>query len=253
MPYTGGSLADWQVFQNETASWRARHIVQLPTTGNHETYGIGGIKNYLDNFPDIAGHRYYSALIGNVEVISLDMSIQTGNGGPQPHWFASQLEHVPTQVDFLMILYHIPWMADEQSQIFANLPSPDSLVFRNILEAHLNALRARVIVFNGHIHNYERFERRGVEYIISGGGGAEPYPVLIRGPSDLYRDKGFPVFHYLTLDVTGRTLHATMWKVKDPDAAQLSVEQKDEFTLEAPARAAAAGGRSKARTKSVPH
>ena len=70
-----------------------------------------------------------------------------------------------------------------------------------------------------------------MEYVTSGGGGAEPYPLLFRGSEDLYRDTAFPVYHYVTLDYRNGQLHAVMWKVKDPDAATLSVEQKDEFTL----------------------
>ena len=95
-------------------------------------------------------------------------------------------------------------------------------------------MHARVVVFNGHIHNYERFEWQNVEYVISGGGGAEPYPLFFRGRADLYRDLGFPVYHFVTLDVSDGMFHAVMWKVKDPDAAELSVEAKDEFTLTAP-------------------
>ena len=94
---------------------------------------------------------------------------------------------------------------------------------RKILEARLPKIHANVVVFNGHIHNYERFERQGVEYVVTGGGGADPYPVLFRGAGDLYRDTGFPVYHYLVLDVANHKLHAVMWKVKDPDAGTLEV------------------------------
>lgn len=237
-PYSGGTDADWRVFQRETASWRAEQILQLPTTGNHEIYGGAehGIVNYLKNFPVLNGHRYYSALLGNVEVISLDCTQDEGAGTPQGQWFAAQLMRVPVQVQFLLILDHMPWMADQQSQMFVNLPTKASLGLRSILEAHLGQLRARVLVLNGHIHNYERFERQGVEYVITGGGGAEPYPLLFRGRDDLYRDPGFPVYHFVTIDVSDGTLHAVMWKVKDPEAAELSVEAKDDFTLTAPKR-----------------
>lgn len=233
MPMTGASTADWEDFQQETAEWRAGQILTLPTTGNHEVYGgeEQGIANYLRNFPEIAGHRYYSALLGSVEVISLDCTSPSGSSTPQSRWFAAELDHLPRQVEFLVILYHIPWMADRQSQFLVNLPSRGALALRGILEARLNRIRAKVVVFNGHIHNYERFERNGVEYVISGGGGAQPYPLLLRGRADLYRDPGYPVYHYLTLDVSGHALHAVMWKVKDPDAATLTVEAKDEFTL----------------------
>jgi hypothetical protein len=162
---------------------------------------------------------------------------------PQARWFAAQLNHVPAQVEFLLILYHLPWMADRQSQIFVGLPSPEALALRNILDARLENIRAKVIVFNGHIHNYERFERRGVAYVITGGGGAEPYPLLFRGRSDLYRDSGFPVYHYLTIEVASHQFHAVMWKIKNPDEATLSVEQKDEFTIKAaPAQTALPAG-----------
>ena len=234
-PYIGAKAADWEVFQDETRSWRNEHIVELPTTGNHEVRGeyASGIKNYLANFPEIANHRYYSALLGNVEVISLDCTMSSAPSSPQGRWYAEQLNHIPSQVEFLFILYHMPWMADRQSQILVGMPSPAALQLRNMLEARLDTIRAKVVVFNGHIHNYERFERRGVEYVITGGGGAEPYPVLFRGRADLYKDPGFPVYNYVTLEIANHELHAVMWKVKDPSAASLSVEQKDEFTIRA--------------------
>jgi hypothetical protein len=251
-PFTGAKAADWQVFQDETAPWRDEKTLQLPTTGNHEAYGDKGqgIANYLDHFPAIERHRYYSALLGNVEVISLDLTGDLSAGGAQASWFASQLDHVPAQVDFLMILYHRPWMADEQSNLFVHLPAPEELMFRGVLETHLNRLRAKVIVFNGHIHNYERFERKGVEYVVTGGGGAEPYPILLRGSADLYRDTGFPVYNYVIVDITGRQLHATMWKVKDPTADPLSVEAKDDFVITAESRQPAKKGKSKVGAQS---
>ena len=235
MPYVGASDADWQVFRDETAVWRKNQIPQLPTIGNHEVRGGDekGIANYLQNFPGIKGHRYYSVLMGSVEVMSLDMTSPSGGTSPQATWFAAQLDHLPRQVEFLFILYHTPWVVDEQSKLFTNLPSKEAVTLRHLLEIHLYKMHAKVIVFNGHIHNYERFERNGVEYVTSGGGGAEPYPLLFRGSEDLYRDTAFPVYHYLTLDYRNEQLHAVMWKVKDPDADTLSVEKKDEFTLTA--------------------
>lgn len=90
-PFTGAKDDDWREFQKETAGWRAEHILQLPTIGNHETYGgERGIVNYLKNFPQLAGHRYYSALLGNVEVISLDMTSGDDRPTAQSAWFAAR-------------------------------------------------------------------------------------------------------------------------------------------------------------------
>ncbi len=235
MPFTGEKSADWEEYQRETAAWREQGFPVYPTMGNHEIYHDPkiGIANYLKNYPGIEGHRFYSTLMGPVEVLSLDMNSPVSARSAQGRWFAAQLEHLPPTVQFLLILYHVPWVADTQSQLVANLPSKDSLALRNLLEAHLSRIHARVVVLNGHIHNYERFERHGVEYVVTGGGGAVPYPVLYRGTHDLYRDPGFPVYHYLTLDVKDGLLSATMWKVVDPEAGTLRVEAKDHFELRA--------------------
>jgi hypothetical protein len=233
MPYAGARAEDWQVYRNETASWAAKHTLVLPTIGNHEVRGgvQEGIANYLANYPGLKGHRYYSILMGSIEVISLDMTSPSGGTSTQATWFAAQLDHLPAQVEFLFIMYHTPWDVDQQSQLFTNLPSKEALTLRHLMEIHLHKMHAKVIVLSGHIHNYERFERNGVEYLISGGGGAEPYPLLFRGSADLYRDTGFPVYHYITLDYADGKLHGVMWKVKDPDAPTLDVEKKDEFTI----------------------
>jgi calcineurin-like phosphoesterase family protein len=243
MPLTGANPADWDDFQTETAGWREARIVELPATGNHEVRGgaVAGIANYLRNFPGLEGHRYYSALLGSVEVISLDCNLPGAASDPQARWFAAQLDHLPRQVEFLFILNHMPWMADTQTRLLLSVPSKNSLVLRGILENRLSRIHAKVVVFNGHIHNYERFQRRGVVYVVTGGGGAQPYPILYRGRADLYRDSGFLVYHYLTLEFDAHRLHAIMWKIKDPDAATLSVEQKDQFTIpaQAPTRGSA--------------
>lgn len=233
MPYSGAREEDWQVYRSETKSWTDQHMLVLPTIGNHEVHGgvQQGIANYLENYPGLKGHRYYSVLMGSVEVISLDMTSPSGGTSTQATWFAAQLDHLPKQVEFLFILYHTPWVVDQQSQLFTNLPSKEALTLRHLMEIHLHKMHAKVIMLSGHIHNYERFERNGVEYLISGGGGAEPYPLLFRGSADLYRDTAFPVYHYLTLDYEHGKLHGVMWKVKDPDASTLSVEKKDEFTI----------------------
>lgn len=235
MPYTGSKQSDWEWYRKETASWKAAGFPVFPTMGNHEIYDNQeqGEANYLKNYPDLKGHLYYSALLGSVEILSLDMARTAAPRSEQGRWFAAQLEHIPPQVEFLFILYHIPWVADTQSQLVASLPSKAALQLRGVLESHLPKMHAKVVVLSGHIHNYERFEVRGVEYVVTGGGGAIPYPILFRGVHDLYKDPGFPVYHYLTLEVKDHQLKAVMWKVIDPDAAALNVEVKDTFTINA--------------------
>jgi hypothetical protein len=235
MPYVGSAASDWDQYRRETESWTRAGFPVLPSIGNHELYfdHDKALANYMQAYPMLHGHRYYSALMGNVEVISLDMNSPTEPRSEQTLWFAAQLEHLPKSVEFLFILYHVPWVADDQSQMIAGIPSPQALLLRGILERHLPAIRAQVMVISGHIHNYERFERRGVEYLVTGGGGAQPYPILLRGNRDLYKGGGFPVYNYVTLELENHQLKGTMWKVVDPDAAVLSVEEKDHFEMRA--------------------
>ena len=243
MPYTGEKKADWEEYQRETSSWREGGFPVFPTMGNHEIYHDRekGIANYLDNYPMLERHRYYSAVLGSVEVLSLDMTEPVSARSEQGRWFAAQLEHLPAQVEFLLILYHLPWVADTQSQLLASMPGKDALTLRTVLEAHAAHMKAKALVFSGHIHNYERFERHGVEYVVTGGGGAVPYPILFRGRHDLYRGSGFPVYNYVTLEVKDHQLHGVMWKVINPNAAKLNVEAKDSFTVKANPAAEVAG------------
>lgn len=239
-PFTGADPADWRVFQQETAAWRAEHLHVFPTTGNHEVKGgyDAGIANYRANFPDLKGYLYYSAQMGNVYLISIDTTQASGAGSPQHAWLQSQLEHIPSDVDFVFLLDHMPWMADVQSQIAASLPAPNEIALRNLLEEEAPKSRAKFVVINGHIHNYERFERKGITYLISGGGGASPYPVLVRGNEDQYREadpkKQPPIinFHYLVIQVQGKHAQGKMYRVVDPKAEVLSTEVKDSFLLD---------------------
>ena len=41
------------------------------------------------------------------------------------------------------------------------------------------------------------------------------------------------MYHYLTLEVDSHELRKTMWKVSNPEAAELNVEVKDRFVIRA--------------------
>ena len=241
IPFHGSLTGDWDVFRQETASWRDAQLRVFPTIGNHEVLPFfdSGYQNYFAAFPALQGHRAYSVLIGNVFIMSVNNVEALWPKSPQLDWFSSQLDHIPDQADFVFILIHIPLIADVQSEFLVDIPSPDLAKFRGYLEGRASTIRQKIIVASGHIHNYERFEEKGITHIISGGGGARPYPVYLPGPEDLYHDHDFPNFHYVLFHFHGRHAEGTMYRVKDPkadpNASSFSVEVKDRFTLDAPA------------------
>ncbi len=235
LPMTGSYPPDWAVFRQETAPWRAKSLRVYPTIGNHEAFSNvdKGVRNYLAAFPYLKNCRYYSALLGNVYLISLDSFTAISEGSRQRSWLISQLEHLPPQVDFVFFLDHMPLVADLQSEVAVGLPQADETGLRRLLEQEKQKTRARFVVLSGHIHNYERFERTGICYIITGGGGAKPYPIYVRGREDLYRDTRFPVFNYVVFLIHGPHADATMYRVDDPSAASPKMEAGERFTLDA--------------------
>lgn len=235
MPFHGSDPEDWRVYQQETAPWRAAHLRIFPTIGNHEVYPNAerGLANYFANFPGLEDHRWYSVLIGTVYLIAFDSQWPPSPGTPQRAWLAAQLANLPSTVDFVFFLSHMPLVTDTQTQMAVSLPTPDQIELRSYIESEARKSHAKFVVINGHIHNYERYERNGVSYIVTGGGGAKPYPVMVRSPDDLYHQPGFPNFHYLVLDIHGKHADVVMKRIADPTAPDFKSEIKDTFTLDA--------------------
>jgi len=128
----------------------------------------------------------------------------------------------------VLIAMHHPPVADVQTKMFVDHnPRENEIALSNLLEAKRKS-SVKFVVIAGHIHNYERFEQNGVIYLVSGGGGAVPYPVD-RTPGDAYQDASFPNYHYLKFVLAGDTLKATMFRLADPNT--LDWEVKDTFEV----------------------
>jgi acid phosphatase type 7 len=235
MPFNGSNADDWKVYFQETALWTQERLRIYPTIGNHEILPDprSGMRNYFAAYPQIDHHAWYSVQLGNIYLITLDSTNFLNTRGPQRKWLESQLAHLPSSADFVFFLFHVPLVSDLQTAFMLGIPSPDILALRHYLEAQAAASHAKFVIFNGHIHNYERFEVNGITHVITGGGGARPYPIFIRGDQDLYHARTYPNFHYLVITLQGKHADVKMYRVVDPDAAQKSVEVKDTFTLDA--------------------
>jgi len=240
IPFRGGVPADWDVYRRETAPWTTANLRVYPAIGNHELIPDEdvGLPNYFKEYPWLEGRCWYSVQIGNVELIALDSNSRYKArsfraGSEQRLWLDAQLSNLAPEIDFVFVLIHMPLINDVQSEVVADLPEAQELELRRDLELHSSHTHAKFIVVAGHIHNYERFERKGISYIVSGGGGAKPYAVHFRSPQDLYRDPGFPNFNYIVLKIHGKQADATMYRIADPTAADMTTEVKDKFTLQA--------------------
>ena len=246
VPWHGSNAADYDEYRRETRVWRDAQLRIYPALGNHEFSGHATEQECLENwwnaFPELRGRRWYSVQIGSsVYVLNLDSNSSLLAGSEQIGWIQSQLASLPAAVRFVFFNLHHPPVVDVQVNGDASHNGrPNEHALAECLAQAPEKSRVRFIVAAGHIHNYERFFRDGIVYLVSGGGGADPRPI-VRGPADLYQDPAFPNYHYVRFVEEGENLTGTMVRVADPNAASPAWQEKDHFEIRATDSPAASG------------
>ena len=234
LPYHGSDPADYAVFRAETEPWRAAHLRIYPALGNHELYKEpeAGLAAWWKAFPELNGMRWYSVALGShIRLVQLDSVSSLLDASPQRAWLDEQLKALPPTVDYVLLCLHHPPVADIQSRIEVDHnPRPNELALRDYLTELRKHTHAEFLVAAGHIHNYERASFGGITYLVSGGGGAHPYPVD-RTTQDQYLTLDFPNFHYVLLELQNDKLKATMYRLADPSAPTPTWQERDHFNL----------------------
>ena len=241
--YNGNDKDDWKVWDSETAVWREKKIPVYPALGNHDLHGNEKIAlaNYFERFPDLKNNRYYSVRAANLLLLVLDSSLDEVSG-PQGQWLTRKLDGLPAEVDFILIvLHHPPYTSSSDMKMFGGGHSSRSpeRALAELLEARQQNLRARIVVFSGHVHNYERHEHGGITYFVTGGAGAHAYPIE-RGKDDPFQSKEVN-YHYLQVEDDQGKLKITMNRL-DLTSGTAVWTQPDSFTIAVPTAKAAAPG-----------
>jgi len=239
--YVGENSQDWQVWDSETAVWREHKIPIYPAIGNHDLKGDlhAALGNYFARFPELQNSRYYSVRMANCLMLVVDSALNEV-AGPQGDWLRSQLDHLPSSTDFVLVVFHHPpYTSSSDDKIFGGGHSarPTEKALAKVLEDYQQRLQARIVVFTGHVHNYERHEHGGITYFVTGGGGAHPY-LIPRAGADLYKDNGVN-YHYLLAEVDHHRLTVTMHKLEIKDGKEIW-SRPDAVALQAPAELPAA-------------
>jgi Icc-related predicted phosphoesterase len=239
--YVGENPQDWQVWDSETAIWREHKIPVYPAIGNHDLKGHlhTALSNYFARFPELQESRFYSVRLGNSLMLVLDSALDEVSG-PQSDWLRSQLDHLSSSTDFVfLVFHHPPYTSSSDDKAFGGGHSARATeqALARVLEDRQQHMRARIVVFNGHVHNYERHEHGGITYFVTGGGGAHAYPIA-RKADDLYQDGGVN-YHYLIAEVDHNRLTVTMHKLEFKDGKEVW-SQADSVTMVAPAALPAA-------------
>ena len=240
--WRGTSTSDWAHYDQETKPLYDAHMPLLPTLGNHEymnarlaeTGRAAGLRNFYKRFPEIP-HRpatpWYSAQYANCYFLMVDSIDDDAPGSEQMKWVQSQLDSLPTTIDYVFVVLHRPPYTSSTNS--RHRPRPQEIGLAKMLESRQQkAARPRLIVIAGHVHNYERFEKSGVTYIVSGGGGAHPYS-LVRGSDDLFRpaDPREVEYHYCLFHIDDGKLKMEMYRLSDERPAKFEVRDSFEIAI----------------------
>lgn len=238
--FNGYDPNDWRVWDQETAVWRQEGISVFPILGNHDLHGDHkvALTNYFARFPEIKESRYYSVRAANTLLLMLDSSLDE-LAGPQGEWLKQQLDTLPADVNFIVVLlHHPPYTSSSDAKKYGGGHSTrmQEEMLAKMLEQRQSKMHARIIVFAGHVHNYERHEHGGITYFVSGGGGAHAYPIE-RAPGDSFQSTQIN-YHYLLVTVDGSRMSITMNRL-DLTGAKPQWTQPDHVAIDVVGSAAA--------------
>ncbi len=233
--YEGSNAEDYETYRTETAVWSHAKIPVFPALGNHEFRGCDkDLSPCLVNWwraavpSAVRSFRWYSVSLGpKVLVLLLDSDSSLKTGSEQRTWFEQQITNVGSQVEFVVVVLHYPPVRDP---IFPR--AKDEKEIARYLSSHTHSLQARVVVVSSHIHNYERFRRDDVTYLVSGGGGAKPVPVL-RLFGELSKLDSAENFHYIRFRLEGGELQGTMVRFDRERNDENAWTEPDRFEVKA--------------------
>ncbi len=199
---TGGSESDWQKFFDIERNL-LRENVLFPSLGNHDRQGRGrtadNYRKYFslpENSPN--AERYYAFTYANSRFLILDSNAHSFALTDQTAWIKRQLRAArrDKKIRHIFVSMHHPPFSVSLHGGQTELREAWTPLFEEFGVA---------AVFSGHDHVYSRAYREGVNYFVSGGGGAPLYP---RGRKvsriDRKATKYFErVNHYLRVHIVG--------------------------------------------------
>lgn len=196
MVVKGSSKSDWagfdrenQVFSRQEMSQRRyprdpvgtgqeQEIGYYPVLGNHEYKGRDkkARANYFARFPHINHQRWYAFQTKNCLLVVLDSNfdeLDKEELQQQNQWLENTLTSAETnpEISFVFTFFHHPPYTNSKKH------QPYQAVQQNFVPLFEKSSKLR-FAFCGHVHNYERFRINGINYIVTGGGGAPLHKML---------------------------------------------------------------------------
>ena len=193
----GSKYEQWKPQYFDPIRGVSEYVPIFPCLGNHERNAIH-YYNY-HSLPDGQGEVYFSFDYANAHIISLNSNAKDAPytiGQPQTEWLINDLK-AHQDATWTIVYFHHP--------LFRSHPTRGITEQRWVWQPIFDELGVDLVI-NGHDHyymraypvgNYAGEPRRGVFHLISGGGGANTYPMVPKTHAAFRRR----VHHVTAIDV----------------------------------------------------
>lgn len=196
----GNNPADWAAFNALTGDLR-KGAPFWPALGNHENEA----PLYFANFDLPGNEQWYAVQRDGVRYVILDTNVPFDPASEQYKWLEAELKSYPA--GWLVVLFHHPpYTLSREEETGTQV--------RRYLVPLFEQYDADVVA-SGHDHNYQHWRVNGIDYLVTGGGGA---PLYDKGRDDPRCLKFLMVHHYCLLTPGATALHVAAY---DADGHQL--------------------------------
>jgi 3',5'-cyclic AMP phosphodiesterase CpdA len=198
MVYDGDRQEYWEEDWFTPMSDLLLHLPVYPTMGNHEVNS----EFYYRYFSSLGGWgTNYSFDWGEVHFLVLDSNKINFGSDEQIEWIMNDLE-THRDARFTVVSHHHP--------VYDASPSGSTGI--TYLQDTLQPLYEEYgvdLVFNGHVHNYQRHFRNNITYVVSACGGERPYDYGVPLPGMTLQLHS--TYHFCHGYVKDNTMHITTY------------------------------------------
>lgn len=189
--FDGASSRQWAELDELSTPLRDANIPMVTAFGNHE-YWLGrraaASTEVFDRFPLVDHRRWYEVPFGPLRIVVLDSNqrvLTEAEWREQHAWYEAALTRAaedPSVRGVFVAVHHPPYTN-------STVTGDETHVQRWFVDAFSRCPKT-LAMLSGHVHSYERFERGGKVYVVSGGGGG-PRARLAMGDARRHRDDVF--------------------------------------------------------------
>jgi len=185
-----------------------------PAIGNHEgtrlrpqEAGKEASLPYFSLFELPGNERWYRVDYQFLTLLVLDSNSDMDCKSPQYRWLLEQLIG-KRERHTIVVFHHAPFTSGPHGRRNAQgTPVEWPIAHARLFLVPMFELYGVNLVLNGHDHLYERSEKDGITYVVTGGGGAPLYRA--NSCPNPYQKKVLSAHHYIRLDVDAKKIVLT--------------------------------------------